>query len=129
MNRIARFVRNVGWRGTLRSALIAIFFLFFLIFAKSREVELAIAAPIAIAGFFLVYPFRDLLVGNLRGTRIALGVSAILIVGTAIVLGKVMKAVPRENPWIVTALMGVAGIYMGAYFWVHSDPRVDRVDE
>jgi hypothetical protein len=129
MNRLSRFTRNAGWRGTLRSILVAAIFIFFLFFSRSGQVEIAIAAPLALAGFFLVYPFRGLLLLNLAVSRLVLGVSAIAIVGSALVLGKVMKDLPKQEPWIVTALVAFAGVYMGAYFWLHSDPRIERTED
>jgi hypothetical protein len=129
MNRLSRFARNAGWRGTLRSIVVAAIFIFFLFFSSSGRVELAIAAPLALAGFFLVYPLRGLLLLNLTVTRIVLGVSWIAIVGTAFVLEKAMKGLPKEEPWFVTVLVAVAGVYMGAYFWLHSDPRIERTED
>jgi len=127
LNRFSRFARNVGWRGTIRSLFVAAFVVI-LGLAKPKEVELLLFAPIAVACFLVTYPIRNILVAHVRASEIALGFVAIAIVGTSILLGKVMPKVPREHPEILIALAAALGLYMGSYFWLHSDPRVERLD-
>ena len=116
MNRLRRFWHNAGILGIgLPLALIVVVVL------GIRSGFWIYTTPLFVLVFLASYPFRGWLVEHIKGVRAVMNMLAIAAVVAAALLRRSMSS---ESLWPALVLVGLAGAYLGCYFWLLSDERV-----
>lgn len=124
MSRLRRFCANAGAGGVVRASVIG------LIAVLIASGELADGSgyrvvPILLGTFFASYPARHWMVDHVTLVRGLMNGAAVL--AGIIVLVCKMAGV-EKLPGLSLAACAFLGGYMGLYFWLLSDPRIERYD-
>ncbi len=125
IDRFVRFARNAGFRGTARTLLVLAAFAV-LLAREGTGGNRATLAAAAVIGVVLAYLGRELLLKSVRTTAIAMNAVLLLALVAAFAGNRLlqMKEQPVALGLVVAAFLG---LYLGSYFWLLSDPRVERV--
>ena len=97
----------------------------YLMIARPDKGDWPIFVTAVLASFFAAYALRNLLVENFRISRWILNGAVILGAAAGFLLRK--RAPELIESLEATLICGAfIGLYLGCYFWLLSDPRVER---
>ena len=117
MHRLRRFGQNAGIRGIL-----LVIVLVFLVLQDIRSGLWVYTAPLFVLMFVGTYLFRGWLVEHLESVRPVMNTLTIL----AILLSAILtRSEFSGSLWLTIVVVGFAGAYLGCYFWLLSDERVE----
>lgn len=120
MQRFKQFVSNAKVQGCLSTGVVAIILLFGII-RDCRTGDVVFTVPVLAAAFGLPYVVRSFLIDNFTIVRMLM--NGFALCGIALVM-LLPKPVGPEPLWLRVTIIGLLGAYMGCYFWMLSDERV-----
>ena len=122
MNRLKRFRRNAGIRGSgAIRVLLLLFGLGFLVVHDIQSGFWVYSLPLLAATFLVTYLVRNWLVEHFAIARVAMNV--LLVV--AVVISTIPSQRESDSPWLNALIVGFLGAYLGCYFWLLSDERIE----
>lgn len=122
MKRLRRFWRNADIRGSgaIRWTLLAVGTGFFC-YQAVQTGAWVYSFPLLAAAFLVTYLIRDWLVDHLEVVRAAMNVLLIVAVIASLIPG--IRG--SDSPWLNALMIGFLGTYLGCYFWLLSDERIE----
>lgn len=122
MQAFIRFVQNAGVSNSGRFLLVLVMLYFAL--AKDLKIGLIpITLPVALFGLVGPRVVRDWLIDHFEGIKIIMNLVVVIGVVVAAFVGKSKTAEPES---LRIALCAAFSLYIGVYFWVLSDARIQR---
>ena len=93
-------------------------------FKQSKQVPWPLVVAGAATAFLFMYPFRSVLVGHLKIMTWVLSASMVAA------LAATFAVIETNADFYGTSIILAAflGAYLGCYFWLMSDPRIERTD-
>ena len=124
MNRVTRFAVNAGCVGTLMTAIVA-GVVTYAVIARPGKSRWEIFVPTALSCFCAAFFLRNLLVDHFHISRWLLNGAVIVGAAGTFIL---RKSEPQlADSVVMTVAIGIyLGLYIGCYFWLLSDPRIER---
>lgn len=123
MKRLRRFWRNSDIRGSgaIRWVLLLVGLGFGTVHAV-RSGSWVYLLPVLAATLLVTYLIRDWLVEHVAVVRAVMNAVLIVAVIVAMIPG---AAEASESPWLEALIFGSLGTYLGCYFWLLSDERIE----
>lgn len=122
MQALARFIKNAGAANSIRFLIVLVILYFAL--AKDLKIGLIlITLPVALCGLLGPRLVRDWLIEHFEVLKMIMNVMVILAVLAAAYFGKSKTDEPDS---LRIVLCGIFSLYIGVYFWVLSDSRIQR---
>ena len=122
MHALTRFVQNAGAANSGRFLLVMVILCFAL--AKDLKIGLIpITLPLALFGLLAPRLVRDWLIDHFETLKVIMNLLVILGVVVAAYIGKSKSTEPES---LRIGLCAVFSLYLGVYFWVLSDARIQR---
>jgi hypothetical protein len=121
MNRFSQFIKNAGGRNSLRFLGVLVI----LCFAASKDFNTGLATttlPIIFAGILVPYFTRDYLVSNIEVISKVMNILVVVAIVLLVIFGRFKEG---EPDYVRVLLAFAFSSYIGVYFWMLSDGRVE----
>jgi hypothetical protein len=120
MTRVRRFLENTGTRGWIQLALVIV--ALGLVVADGLTSGLWLyTLPMLLVSLAATYAVRNVLVENVRTVQPVMSGLAIVAIVASILF---RESAFSDSWWFNVLIVAFVGSYLGAYFWLVSDPRI-----